>query len=110
MRAYLIDEIASSEMEKIDLYLKKNAITAALEGLFWVKIPTNLLNSIQSQHNACQPFGFAVELGRDQIKLEFLVRSLKNLGCECQGYCTPQQRDFISLFSHNMIENLGIRT
>ena len=97
-------------MERIAAFLQKNTIKTAFEGLFWVKIPADLLSSVQFRHNACRPFVFAVEIGADQIKAEFLIRSLKKLGCECQGYCTPQQRDFIFRFTDNMIEDLGIRT
>ena len=49
MRAYLIDEISDSGMEKINGFLKKNAITSNLDQLFWVPIPKTFsaaLNSI----------------------------------------------------------------
>lgn len=110
MRAYLIDEISSSDMGKINGFLKQNAITSKLDQIFWVLIPEDLLNEAQFNHRNCQPHAFAVELGQDWVRLEFLVRSQKDMRCTCSGYCTPQQMDFIIRFAHGMLDGLGIKT
>ena len=110
MRSYLIDEISPSDMDKISGFLKKNAIKSNLGQILWVQMPDDLLSDIQTEHRNCQPHVFAVELGSDWIKLEFFVRSLKNMRCICLGYCTHPQRDFIIDFAHGMIEQLGIKT
>lgn len=110
MRSYLIDEISYPDMKKIDEFLKENAIKSDLEKIFWVKIPEDILNEIQFQHHNCQPYFFALELGQDWIKLEFFLRNLKNFKCECSGYCTNQQRDFILEYAQGMIKELGIKT
>ena len=110
MRSYLIDEISLSDMEKIDEFLKQNAIRSNLEMIFWVKIPEDLLSDIQYQHRECEPHVFAIELGADWIKLEFFVRNLKDLQCVCSGYCTPQQRVFILNYAHKIIKDLDLRT
>ena len=110
MRSYLIDEISPSDIKKITDFLKKNAVASNLDQLFWVTIPNDILNETQFRHRDCQPHAFAVELGSDWIKLEFLVRSMKNMRCTCPGYGTRQQRDFIINFAHSMIERLDIHT
>ncbi len=110
MRAYLIDEISAPDMEKITGFLKKNAIPSKIAQVLWVKIPDDLLKKVQYEHRNCRPHVFAVELGSNWIKLEFFVRSLKNMRCACPAYCTRQQRDYIINFANNMIENLGIRS
>lgn len=110
MRAYIIDEISRSDMEKINSFLKETAIAANLDQIFWVPIPDDLLSDIQFKHSNCRPHVFAVELGSDWVKLEFFVRSLKTLQCTCPAYCSAQQRDYVIEFTHNMIENLGVRT
>lgn len=110
MRAYLIDEISPSDMEKINGFLKKNAVPSSLNQIFWVRIPGDLLSSSQFEHSGCQPHVFAVELGSNWVKLEFLVRSLKNMHCTCQGYCTQSQQEYIINFTHGMLERLVIRT
>ena len=110
MRSYLIDEISSSDMDKISEFLKKNAIKSSLGQILWVRMPDNLLSDIQNEHRDCRPHVFSAELGLDWIKLEFYVRSLKKMRCTCPAYCTNPQRDFIINFVHDMIEQLGIKT
>lgn len=110
MRSYMIDEINSSDIEKINAFLKENAISSSLDQLFWVKIPQDLLSEIQFQHNDCQPHAFAVELGDDWVKLEFLIRSMKNMQCTCPDYCTEQQQKFIINFALGMLEQLDVST
>jgi hypothetical protein len=110
MRSYLIDEIHSSDIEKIKGFLDENAVPSGLDQLFWVKIPQDVLSEIQFQHKDCQPHAFAVELGDDWIKLEFLIRSMKNMRCTCPGYSTEQQQTFIINFALGMLEQLDVRS
>lgn len=110
MRAYLIDEISPSDMEKISQYLKKAATSSSLEKVYWLQIPDDLLNETQFAHQQCRPHVFAVELGWVWMKLEFFSRSLKGMRCSCQGYCTKPQMDYIIRFAHEMLKNLGIKT
>ena len=110
MRSFLIDEISPHNIKKIIGFLKENSISSNIDQLFWVKIPQDLLSETQFQHRDCQPHAFAVEIGHDWVKLEFLVRSMKNMWCTCPGYGTKQQRDFIINFAHSMIAKLDITT
>jgi hypothetical protein len=110
VRSYLVDEVSRQDKEKIIEFLKQNAVRSELGDIFWVQIPVDLLSDIQIQHRECQPHAFAIELGRDWIKLEFFIRSLKGMRCECQAYALSQQRNFILDFAHGMIEELGIST
>jgi hypothetical protein len=110
MRAYLIDEITSTDMEKINGFLERHAIKSHLDQVFWVQIPDGILSDTQIKHTACQPHVFSVELGSDWVKLEFFIRSLKTMGCTCPGYCTTNQMDYVIRFTRSMIEQLGIRT
>ncbi len=109
MRSYLIDEVRPSEMIKIRRFLEENATAATLDRIFWVKIPDDLLSPSQSQHPHCQPHAFAVEIGEDWVKMEFLVRSLKTLRCTCPGYSTKRQTQFIINFAHRMIDQVGLK-
>lgn len=110
MRGYLIDELSPSKIEEIREFLGEHAIGSSLDQIFWVRIPDDLLSEIQFQHSKCKPHVFAVELGQDWVKLELFVRTLKSLRCECPGYCTGQQRNFILNFADGMIEKLEIHT
>jgi hypothetical protein len=110
MRAYLIDEIDPPDMQKLTGFLKENAMKSSLDNLFWIRIPDDILSETQFEHHSCRPHVFAVELGRDWLKLELFVRSLKTMQCTCPAYATPQQKDFIINFAHHMIDQLGIKT
>ncbi len=110
MRAYLIDEISVSDMEKIEAFLKENAITSNLEGLFWMKIPDDLLSPEQFQHRGCRPHVYSLELGPDWFKIELFIRSHEKMQCICPAYCTAQQRTFIINSVHGMLETLDIKT
>ena len=110
MRSYLIDEITPSHMEKITAYLKEYALRSDLNEIFWVRLPEDLLTKIQSKHHNCQPFVFAIELGKDWFKAECLIRSLQNMKCEAQAYCDAKQWVFITEFVHGIISELGIQT
>jgi hypothetical protein len=110
VRAYLLDEISVSDMEKIAVYLKERSIRSRLNSIFWVEIPADLLSGTQYKHKSCRPYVFAAELGDGWFKAEFFVRTLEGMGCDCQNYATQQQREFILDFSHTMIDALDVRT
>jgi hypothetical protein len=70
-----------------------------------------MLTPVQFEHVGCQPHCFAIELGKDFVKFEFLVRSRLNYRCRiCQVYVSPQQRQFILDFADRMVSELGILT
>lgn len=104
MKSYLIDEIPREDMNRAAAFLEENAMTSGIEGLFWARVPEDLLSPEQYSHTRCTPHVFAVELGPDWIKLELFVRSLYNMRCTCNGYTTGEQRDFIFKFA----ESIGV--
>lgn len=110
MKAYILDEISGENIQKIIGFLKENASRSTMEQIFWVKFPKDLLSPLQFQHTSCQPHAFAVEVGRDWVKLEFFVRTLETLKCDCAAYCTVPQRDHIISFADRMLDQLNIQT
>lgn len=110
MRSYLIDEVLPADIQRVETFLKENAIASGIDGLFWIRFPEELLNDIQHRHADCQPHVFAVELGKNWIRLELLARSLNAMRCECQVYCTSGQIAFVTDFAHKMLDDLHIRT
>jgi len=110
MRAYLINEIDTSGMEKIHAYLKSAAISSSLEKIYWLPIPENLLDETQVEHRDCRPHVFAVELGQDWVKFECFLRTLNGMQCTCQGYCSEPQTHCIIRFAQEMTDRLGIKT
>ncbi|MFO7783945.1 MAG: hypothetical protein ACQET7_00065 [Thermodesulfobacteriota bacterium] len=110
MRAYTINEISRDDLAKITGFLQEHALSSPLEGLFWGRVPDELLDERQAAHPDCRPHVFGIEVGEDWINLEFFIRSLPDMQCPCSGYATRRQLDFIIEFAHSMIQDLGIRT
>ncbi len=86
MKAYVLDEISAEDIVNIIRFLKENTAQSTMEQIFWVKFPKDLLSPLQFRHTACQPHAFAVEVGSDWVKMEFLVRSLETMKCDCNAY------------------------
>jgi len=110
MRQYQIDEISRPDIPRVREYLHQHALAAGLEDIWWVDLPEDLLNPEQFSHTDCRPFRFAVELGDDFVRFEFLIRSRETMRCVCIGYATRQQRDFILAFADRLVEELTLRT
>jgi hypothetical protein len=110
MRQYLLDEIARKDIPRVREYLNRHAQAAGLEDIWWVDLQEDLLSPDQFSHRDCQPFRFAVELGQNFVRFEFLIRSLQTMRCSCIGYATRQQRDFILAFADRLVEDLALRT
>ena len=110
MKAYVLDEISAENILKIIGFLKENTLQSTMEQVFWVKFPEDLLSPLQFRHTGCQPHAFAVEVGADWIKLEFFVRSLETMKCDCAAYCTDPQRDHIINFADRMLDQLEVST
>ena len=110
MKAYVLDEISAEDIVNIIRFLKENTAQSTMEQIFWVKFPEDLLSPLQFRHTACQPHAFAVEVGSDLVKMEFLVRSLETMKCDCTAYCTNTQRDYIINFADGMLDQLAIGT
>jgi hypothetical protein len=110
MRSYLIDEIAKSDIEKIEAYLEEYAKKSGLSRLFWIGIPDDLLSERQYEHAECKPHVFAVELGDTWLKFELFTRNRANINCTCCDYATRHQINFVLNFANTMIQELEIKT
>ncbi len=110
MKSYLIDELSQGDVTKIKALLNRVAVPSSLKDVFWIKVPRDLLSDIQFRHEACQPHVFAVEAGAQWIKVEFFVRTLDHMRCDCQAYCTRQQRDYAIRFFDGILTQSGIGT
>jgi hypothetical protein len=111
MRQYVLDEIEIEEMGRVQGWLAERADLSGVEGLYWVNFQSDMLSQTQFEHKGCQPHCFAIELGKDSVKFELLVRSRLNYRCRiCQVYASPQQRQFILEFADRMVSDLGLGT
>ena len=103
MRQILIDDLSREERDNIDSYLKRTLKPCLVEGMFWLPVPDDLLGESQLGHEKCGPFYFGIELGRDKVSFEMLVRSESNLHCSCISYATVAQREFLLKFVDKML-------
>lgn len=109
MRQLLIDDLSRQERDNLEHYLKRSLGAGLIEGLFWLPLPDDLLGEAQRGHERCGPFHFGVELGKDQLSFELLIRSQTNLHCSCIAYASPAQRDFLFRFVDTMLAEEQIR-
>ncbi len=110
MRAYLIDEISPSDLEKARGYLQAHAQASAVQDLFWLELPKRLLRGVHAEHVECWPYCVAIELGAHFVRFELLVRSRMNHRCGCSRYAEPEQREFVIGFAEKLLQELSIRT
>lgn len=110
LRVYLLDEISSSDVEKVRGYLQEHAQASAVEDLFWLELPESLLSGVHLQHLECRPYCVAIEVGAHFLRFELLVRSRNNHRCGCSKYAEPEQREFVIRFAEKLIRELSIRT
>ena len=109
MRCILIDELSPMERDNIESWLKRNLAPGPLPGLFWLEIPADLLEEEQSGHPNHGPFRFSLELSRDGLRLEFLIRNSAALHCSCTAYASPRQRHFALETLDRMLDEEMIR-
>jgi len=109
MRQYRIDELSREERANIESYLNRTLQPGPVDGVYWIKVPQDLLGREQRQHEDCGPFFFGVILEADSVSFEMLVRSQTNLHCSCIAYATAAQRDFVLRFADKMLREEKIR-
>ncbi len=109
MRQFLIDDLSREERDNIASYLKNTLRPSPVEGIFWLLLPDDLHGEAQRGHGDCGPFYFGVELGRDSLAFELLIRSESNLHCSCISYADRAQRDFVLGFFDRLITEEKIR-
>jgi hypothetical protein len=109
MRQLLMDEIPVKQMEEVNAYLKEKAEPSGLDKIFWLEVPRDILAPVQWEHQECGPHYLAIEVGKDFLKFELLVRSRNRLRCDCVQYATPAQETFLIKFVHTLIESLALQ-
>ncbi|MEW6221372.1 MAG: hypothetical protein AB1634_17815 [Thermodesulfobacteriota bacterium] len=110
MRQLVLDELRPAERQAIQGYLAQHAQPAAIEGLFWLTLPDDLLAPAQRSHPECAPFHLAIELTADALRFELLVRTGHRLHCPCMAHATPAQRDFLLRFADRLVADLDLRS
>jgi hypothetical protein len=110
MKQYVIDQLREHDFLALEAHLNDHAEAGDLPGIYWVPIPEELFEAIQSEHIQCQPFYFAVSLDRRAISFELLIRTRLRLRCGCIRYANQAQRDYILAYADGLFEKLKLMT
>jgi hypothetical protein len=110
MKQYVIDELRRKDYELIKAYLEENFLSSDMDGIYWMRLDQEILTEIQKEHGDCQPFYVAVDLKPNLITFEMLIRTQNRMRCDCMGYATDTQRNWLIRLADNMFDELGITT
>lgn len=110
MKQYVVDDLRPADHDRIRAYLEDKYGKPVFEGLYWVPLRKNHYSPVQSDHQQCQPFFFALNLEPNLLAGELLVRTHSRMRCECIGYATQQQRDWFIGLIDELFAQLGIKT
>jgi hypothetical protein len=110
MRQYVIDELRSSDHEKLKAYLDGHFAAPEFADLYWIPLQVDLLSENQAAHSQCQPHYFALELFPDRLVCELLVRTKERVRCDCIQYATASQREWLIQAMDAIFEQLEIIT
>ena len=95
MKQYVFDELRRGDQQKLKAYLDEKFQEPPIDGIYWLKIPVRHLSSTQCQHEACQPFYFALELRQGALWVELLLRSKTRIRCDCITYASADQQRWL---------------
>ena len=110
MKQYMVDQLRESDFDKLEDQLNRHAEAGDLAGIYWIPLPESLLGEVQKEHGGCQPFYFAVNLNRQAISFELLIRTRKRLRCNCIHYADKDQREYILTYADELFERLMLIT
>lgn len=95
MKQYVIDQLRPDDYFKIKAYLDMNLQPSGMPDVYWLILPQEMHEATQAEHPGCQPFYFALELGQTNLSCELLVRTLSQVRCDCMGYASSAQRNWL---------------
>ena len=95
MKQYVIDELRPDDYQRIKGYLEGRFGASGLGGIYWVPLDPRLYSDIQKEHTECQPFYFALDLNSNRLACELLIRTQNRMRCQCMGYASVEQRNWL---------------
>ena len=110
MKQYVIDELRAADYLALKGYFDEHFKSATLEGIYWIPIEAELLTAVQREHRECQPHYIAVDLNQDRMACELLVRTQARIRCNCIGYATQKQFNWLIGLIDDIFSRLRIIT
>lgn len=109
MKQYVIDGLRLQDYSKLKTYLDEHLESSPLGGIYWLEVDPSVLTDMQKEHKECHPHVFALMLEENYLSCELLVRIKTNIKCDCMGYATKAQRDWLIDQADAILESLDIR-
>ncbi|WP_035236841.1 hypothetical protein [Desulfobacter vibrioformis] len=108
MKQYVIDGFTLKDYSALKQYFDTNLEPATVGGIYWLELDPGILTPIQAAHNSCGPHVFALMLEETALSCELLVRIKTNIRCDCMGYATVEQRNWLADWADAVLEKLSI--
>ncbi|MFO8030943.1 MAG: hypothetical protein R6U22_00200 [Desulfohalobiaceae bacterium] len=109
MRSYFIEDVEPEKMQELAGYLQQEGYQGPIDDIYWFQLPLEVLSSLQKEHlQDCGPYIVSLELGKDWLKLELLLRARNTFRCNCVGYADSGQRDYCICLLEDILERLNI--
>lgn len=91
MDEYIRHGITAEQRNNLLALLHTLDYGAGMDGLYWLPLPPEALSPLQGEHApTCGPYALALEVEKDCLRLEFLVRARNSLRCDCIHPASPE--------------------
>ncbi|OQY00714.1 MAG: hypothetical protein B6I26_06780 [Desulfobacteraceae bacterium 4572_130] len=108
MKQYFIDGLDPRDYLKLKRFFKKHFGDPALGSIYWIELDKNILSPLQKEHKSCSPHVFAIDLNKNSLSCEFLVRIKSNIKCDCMSYADTKQREWLMTKIDGILDKLEI--
>jgi hypothetical protein len=108
MKQYVVDQIRPEDFERIKQAVDDRFGPPKLDTVYRVVLPPDQLAAPQQGHPDCGPFYLALELLPDRLCCELLVRASRIIRCDCIGYATVDQRNWLIAEIDALLQELEI--
>ncbi len=108
MKQYVIDGLTLKDYTALKDYLDSHLESAPIGGIYWLEVDPESLSPVQAEHRDCGPHVFGLMLEESYLSCELLVRIKTNIKCDCMGYATKDQRDWLVDWTDAVLEKLSI--
>lgn len=108
MKQYVIDELRPEDHTALKKFLDEQFGPAEMDRIYWIPVDTDLLTDTQLKHKDCRPHYLALDLDRDRLACELLVRTKNRMSCDCIHYATEKQRNWLIELVDSMFKRLEI--
>ena len=108
MKQYVIDELRPQDHERLKDFLDRNLESAKLPGVYWLPLDERVCSALQARHTDCRPHFLTLTLEADHLACELLVRTHSKLRCDCMGFATEAQRNWLIRYIDDLFDHLGL--